>query len=115
MKIYNILVRDNELMESGKLDEQIICDFEKLILRSEEYQKNHLDAICKEGSPHHYEDWSNKNQAKIVYAKRIVESVRKNIPLQCNYDDGFYNCPACGEPTVEDGKICSSCGQSIIH
>lgn len=115
MKIDNLVVRENELMDAGKLDEQIISDFEKLIFSLEEYQKNHLDTVCKDGSPHHYNEWSNKNRTKIVYAKRIVESVRKNIPLKCNYAKGFYDCPSCGDATADDGTICSSCGQSIIH
>ena len=76
MKIESILVKDNEFMDSGKLDEQIINDFEQFIKQREDYQINRLDAICKEESPHHYEMWTKQNQAKIIYAKRIVECVK---------------------------------------
>lgn len=76
MKIESILVNNNELMEAGKLDEQIINDFELFIKQRENYQKNHLDTICKKNEPHHYEMWTKQNQAKIIYAKRIAECVK---------------------------------------
>ena len=74
MRVEQIVVRDNELMDAGKLDEQIISDFTTYLAERHEYQTEHLDKKVKDKS-HHYDEWSKENQQKIIYAERILECV----------------------------------------
>jgi len=75
MRIEQIITRDNELMEAGLLDDQIIHDFETFVADRCQYQVEHLDKRVK-GVSHHYEEWSEDNRKKIIYANRILECVR---------------------------------------
>jgi len=78
MKIEQIITRDNELMDAGKLDEQIVRDFETYLNGRYEYQTEHLDKKVK-GKSHHYDEWSKENQQKITYAERVLECVRAQM------------------------------------
>lgn len=82
MKLDGILFRDNDLLLNGDVDGQIMKDLTEKIKSLEDYQVNHLDAICKEGSPNHYADWTAKNQATIGYLKRMVELLNKGKVLE---------------------------------
>lgn len=78
MIIDNITSGNNELMNQGKLDEQIILDLEKYIEKRIEYQSEHLDKEVK-GKSHHYENWTQDNQDKIKYVERILECVKSQL------------------------------------
>lgn len=75
MVIANMIVKDNELMNAGKIDEQIIADFEKMIEERKVHQREHLDKKVK-GVSHHYEEWTQENNQKIAYMERILECVK---------------------------------------
>ena len=75
MLIEQIIAQDNELMDAGLLDDQIIHDFETYVADRYRYQTEHLDKRVK-GVSHHYDEWSEANRGKIVYANRILECVR---------------------------------------
>ncbi|WP_303192666.1 hypothetical protein [Hungatella hathewayi] len=50
--------------------------------------------------------------------KIVTASMQKDVYKTCEYGNGFYPCPNCGESTTEDcvnAGRCSSCGQAIIH
>lgn len=70
--IIDILSRENNEMENGDIDKQIILDFESYIQEQKDYQENHLDKKVK-GVSHRYEEWVKENQDRIRYAERIVE------------------------------------------
>ncbi len=74
MKIESILVRDNVLMDSGNINQQIIVDLEEYIDRRKRYQTEHLDKKIK-GTPH-YNEWTKDNQDLIKYVERILECVK---------------------------------------
>jgi len=74
MRVEQIIARDNELMEAGHLDDQIICDFTKYMKDRINYQIEHLNKKVK-GKSHHYDEWLKKCQQQIVYAERILECV----------------------------------------
>lgn len=71
--------RNNDLLQDGKLDEQIIADLEAYIEEKNRYQKDHLDVRVKAEAPHHYEGWTEKTQLQIKYAERILECVKAHI------------------------------------
>lgn len=91
MKLDGILFRDNELLLKGDTDGQIMKDLSEKIKSLEDYQVNHLDAICKEGSPHHYDEWTAKNRATISYLKRIMELINKGMALETF--EKYHNVP----------------------
>ena len=74
--VINIYYKENELLDNGKLDEQIINDLETYLENRRKYQEERLDLIVKRDSPHHYEEWTKENQLKIKYTERILECVK---------------------------------------
>lgn len=68
----------NELLENGKLDDQIISDLESYLQDRKKYQEERLDSIVK-GVSHHYEEWTKENQLLIKYTERILECVRSQM------------------------------------
>lgn len=83
--IIDILSRENNEMENGDIDKQIILDFESYIQERKDYQENHLDKKVK-GVSHHYEEWAKENQDRIRYAERIVELAKMSGKIPIGYD-----------------------------
>lgn len=77
--IIDFCYRNNDLLKSGKLDEQIVADLEAYIKWKTRYQKEHLDLRVKTEAPHHYDGWTEKTQFQIQYAERILECVKAHI------------------------------------
>ena len=77
--IIDFYFRNNDLLQDGKLDEQIIADLEAYIEDKNRYQKEHLDVHVKTEAPHHYDGWTEKTQLQIKYAERILECVKAHI------------------------------------
>lgn len=74
-----------------------------------------IEIISRKTSiPNESESFSDIQEAYEI----ALNSMNKDIYKKCEYDNGFYLCPNCGESTSEDcineGR-CSSCGQAIIH
>ena len=82
MLIENVLVRENELMDNGNLDIQIMVDIMKYIKKRKDYQTEHLDKIIKEQKHPSYENWTSDNQKKIVYMERILEMVTLGLTVE---------------------------------
>lgn len=77
--IINIHCRgENELLENGKLDEQIVADLEAYLEDRRKYQAEHLDARVK-GVSHHYDSWTHDNQAVIQYTERLLACVKAQM------------------------------------
>jgi len=101
VKIDNLLVRNNELMDEGKLDEQIIRDLEEFISREEEHKK-YLNEKVK-GYSNHYEEWMEKTKDKLTYAKRLLRCVQRMKGMQD------------GETEERLEAICESCSHSYVE
>lgn len=111
MKIKSVLYEDNELMENGKLDEQIIRDVNKYIDSLLIYQC-WLDTNIK-GRSSNYEKYTEQNQSKIQYMERIVQAVEnsKNIPAVVKTPG---KCPNCGSD-IDKPEKCPVCSQVLYH
>lgn len=111
MKIKSVLYESNELMEEGRLDEQIIRDINKYIDSLLIYQC-WLDTRMK-GKDSHYETWTKQNQDKIQYMNRIVQAVEnsKNIPVIVKTPG---KCPNCGSG-IDKPEKCPDCSQVLYH
>lgn len=80
MIIENLIVKNNELMESGNLDEQIIRDL-KIFLYDVEMHQKHLDKI-KDENQHTYPKWTSHNIARTTYVQRLLEMFEKGLEAE---------------------------------
>lgn len=73
---FNLSYENNELLEDGKLDEQIIADFENCLDTLLEYRIR-----CQRDYKHRPDDYKKRMaeaEARIKYVKRILELVKRN-------------------------------------
>lgn len=111
MNIKSVLYESNDLMEEGRLDEQIIRDINKYIDSLLTYQC-WLDTRMKDKDSH-YETWTKQNQDKIQYMNRIVQAIEnsKNIPVIVKTPG---KCPNCGSG-IDKSEKCPECSQVLYH
>ncbi len=80
MIIENLIVKNNELMDAGNLDEQIIRDLKIFLCDVERHQK-HLDKI-KDENQHTYPKWTSHNVARTTYVQRLLEMFEKGLEAE---------------------------------
>ena len=76
----NIYFRNNDLLEAGNIDVQIVSDLEKYIEDRKRYQEEYLDIHIR-GISSHYEMWTMQNQSMIKYTERILECVKLQMKM----------------------------------
>jgi len=71
---FNLRYENNELLEDGKLDEQIIADFETCLENLREYRLR-CQRDCKHRPDNHKERMAEA-ESKIKYVQRVLELVK---------------------------------------